>query len=71
MMRATTTMLPSREIPQLYPACPSCGSALRFVRSVPGTGGLAELQTFSCRDCSLWVTESADEHPSWNKSKSS
>jgi hypothetical protein len=29
MMRATTTMLPSRDIPQLYPACPSCGSALR------------------------------------------
>ena len=48
MMRATTTMLPSRD-----PACPSCGRALRFVRTVPGTGGLAELQTFSCRECSL------------------
>ena len=56
MMRATTTMLPSRDIPRLYPACPSCGRALRFVRTVPGTGGLAELQTFSCRDCSLWVS---------------
>ena len=70
MMRATT-MLPSRDIPLLYPACPSCGRALRFARTVPGTQGLAELQTFSCRECSLWITESADEHPSWNKSKSS
>jgi hypothetical protein len=47
------------------------GRALRFARTVPGTQGLAELQTFSCRECSLWITESADEHPSWNRSKSS
>jgi hypothetical protein len=70
MMRATT-MLPSRDIPLLYSACPSCGHALRFARTVPGTDGLAELQIFSCRECSLWITESAGEHPSWNKSKSS
>jgi hypothetical protein len=60
MMRATT-MMPSRDVPLLYPACPSC---------VPGTDGLAELQTFSCRECSLWITESADEHPSWGMFKS-
>ena len=70
MMRATT-MLPSRDIPLLYPACPSCGRALRFARTVPGTGGLAELQTFSCRECSLWITESADKHSSWNRPESS
>ena len=70
MMRAMT-MQPPRDVPLLYPACPSCGCALRFARTVPGTQGLAELQTFSCRECSLWITESADEHPSWSKSKSS
>ena len=48
---------------RLHPACPSCGCALRFARTVPGTQGLVELQTFSCRECSLWITESADEHP--------
>jgi hypothetical protein len=37
--------------------------ASRFARTVPGTQGLAELETFSCRECSLWITESADEHP--------
>ena len=63
MMHATT-MQPSRDISLLYPACPSCGRALRLARTVPVTDGLAELQTFSCRECSLWVTEAADErHP--------
>jgi hypothetical protein len=70
MMRAMTTQI-SRDVPLLYPACPSCGRALRFARTVRGTDGLAELQTFSCRECSLWITESADEHPPWNKHKSS
>jgi len=69
MMRAVA-MQPSGDIPLLYPACPSCGRALRFARTVPVTDGLAELQTFSCRECSLWITESADEHPSWHRSKS-
>jgi hypothetical protein len=69
MIRATTMMLPCRDLPLLYPACPSCGRALRFARMVPKTDGFAELQTFSCRECNLWITESADEHPSWNKSE--
>ena len=69
-MRATM-MRPTRDIPLLYPACPSCGRPPRFARTIPGTNGLAELQTFSCRECSLWITESADEHPSWNKPKTS
>jgi hypothetical protein len=69
MMRAT--MQPSHNYPMLHPACPSCGRALSLTRTVPGTDGFAELQTFSCRECSLWVTEAADENPSQNKSGSS
>jgi hypothetical protein len=70
MMRAAT-MRPSHDIPNLYPACPSCGRALTFARTVPETNGLAALQTFSCRECSLWITELADQHPDWSKPKSS
>ena len=70
MMRAMT-MQPPRDVPLLHPACPSCGRALRFARTVPRTQGLEELQTFSCRECSLWITESADEHSSWNMPESS
>ena len=70
MMRAVT-MQPSSEIPLLYPACPSCGRALRFARTIPKMDGFVELQTFCCGECSLWITESVDEHPAWNKAKSS
>jgi len=70
MMRATTMQL-SREVPVLYPACPSCGRSLSFARTIPAANGLAELQTLSCRECSLWITESADQHPEWSKPTSS
>jgi hypothetical protein len=69
-MRAAT-MQPSLDVPHLYAACPSCGGALRFARTVPGSEGFTDLQTFSCRECSLWITESADEHPRQSKPKSS
>ena len=57
MMRAMT-MQPSRDIPLVYPACPSSGRALSFARTIPAANGLAELQTLNCRECSLWITES-------------
>jgi len=69
MMRAA--MRPPRNLPFLYRACPSCGGALGFARTVPGTDGLAELQTLSCRQCNLWITESVAARPSWKSSKSS
>jgi hypothetical protein len=70
MMRAST-MQPSHDVPIHYPACPGCGGALRFARTVPETDGLAELQILSCRECSLWITESADKHPRRSKAENS
>ena len=70
-MTHAMTMQPSRAVPLLYPVCPSSGRALHFPRTVPATNGLAELKTLSCRECSLWITELADEHPGWSKPKSS
>jgi hypothetical protein len=67
----SATMQHSQHYPLIQPACPSCGRALCLARTVPGTDGLAELQTFSCRECSLWVTESVHQHPSWKDSKGS
>ncbi len=66
MMRAMT-MQPSRDISLVYPACPSCGRALSFARTIPAANGLAEMQTLNCRECSLWITESADQHFEWSK----
>ena len=70
MMRAMT-MQPSRAISLVYPACPSCGRALSFARAIPAANGLAELQTLNCRECSLWITESAEQHFEWSKPESS
>jgi C4-type Zn-finger protein len=53
---------PSKDFSASHIACPSCGQELQFARTVRGTGGLVDLQTFACRTCSLWVTEAAEEH---------
>jgi hypothetical protein len=39
------------------PCCPNCGAAMRYVRSLPKIGGLAELQTFECRACAVSITQ--------------
>ena len=64
-------MLPTATYPGFIPLARVAAVLCAFARTIPGTNGLAELQTFSCRECSLWITELADEHPSWNKLKTS
>jgi uncharacterized protein YbaR (Trm112 family) len=65
-------MRSARHLPLLYPCCPSCGGALHFARTVPGTDGLAELQTLSCRECNLWITEAvAGQHSRLNSGEGS
>jgi hypothetical protein len=39
--------------------CPSCGAAMRLVRSIPKIGGLPELESFECRACRVSITEAA------------
>ena len=39
------------------PLCPSCGAAMRFVRSTAKIGELPELQAFECRACRVLITE--------------
>ena len=41
------------------PCCPSCGAAMRLVRSIPKIGGLPELESFECRACRVSITEAA------------
>jgi C4-type Zn-finger protein len=57
----TALTRPSTDHPVPHASCPSCGQTLRLARTVRGTDGLVDLQTFSCRECSLWVTEAAEE----------
>jgi hypothetical protein len=60
MMHAASTR-PFTDLSVSHIACPSCGRALRLARTVRGTDGLVDLQTFACRECSLWITETAEE----------
>ena len=43
------------------PACPSCGNPMRFARAISQAEGLAELQTYDCKECGVAVTEAADQ----------
>jgi hypothetical protein len=44
--------------PSTSPAgCPSCGGALVRARTIRENDGFVDLQIFSCRTCSLWLTE--------------
>ena len=52
---------PTKDYLISHTACPSCGEALQLARTFRGNDGLANLQTFSFRTCSLCVTEAADE----------
>jgi C4-type Zn-finger protein len=61
MMQAAATH-PPIDFLISHTACPSCGGELQLARTVRGTDGRVDLQTFSCRTCSLWVTEAADKN---------
>jgi transposase-like protein len=38
------------------PFCPQCGKPMRFVRTLPGIGGLPALHTYTCKDCGTTMT---------------
>ncbi len=40
--------------------CAGCGRPMRFVRAVPGLGGLPELRTFECKACGVMITEAEE-----------
>jgi transposase-like protein len=42
---------------QLQPACPSCGKPLRVTRITPQSCGRADLRTYGCQQCGVWLTE--------------
>ena len=47
---------PSDELP----LCPSCARPIVLARAWPRVGGLAEMQTFECKRCSIVFTELAN-----------
>ena len=47
---------PSDELP----LCPRCAAPMVLARTWPRVGGLAEMQTFECKRCSIVFTELAN-----------
>ena len=42
------------------PLCPRCAAPMVLARTWPRVGGLAEMQTFECKRCSIVFTEIAN-----------
>jgi hypothetical protein len=43
------------------PLCPNCGRPMHLNRISHRTGGLADVRTFGCGECGVWVTEAAND----------
>lgn len=43
------------------PLCPNCGRQMYLTRTTPRADGLSDLYIFKCGECSVWLTESADD----------
>jgi hypothetical protein len=61
MMLATALPLRSGKYAAILPPCPNCGRPMYLARATPRSGGLPDLCVFKCGECSVLVTESADE----------
>jgi hypothetical protein len=61
MLALRDLMRPVGDHNALQPACPICSRPLRLTRVTPRDGDLAELRTYGCTGCGVWLTEAADE----------
>ena len=61
MLALRDLMRPIGDHNALQPACPICSRPLRLTRVTPRDGDLAELRTYGCTGCGVWLTEAAEE----------
>ena len=61
MLALRDLMRPVGEHNVLQPVCPICSRPLRLSRTASRAGGLAELRTYGCTGCGVWLTEAAQE----------
>jgi hypothetical protein len=57
MLALRDLMRPVGEQNSMQPACPICSRPFRLTRITPGTDGLADLRTYGCSGCGVWLTE--------------
>jgi hypothetical protein len=61
MLALRDLMRPIGDHNALQPACPICSRPLRLTRITPRDGDLAELRTYGCTGCGVWLTEAAQD----------
>ena len=61
MLALRDLMRPIGDHNALQPACPICSRPLRLTRVTPRDGDVAELRTYGCTGCGVWLTEAAEE----------
>jgi hypothetical protein len=64
MLAIRDLMRPFGEHSVMQPACPICSRPLRLTRVTPRSDGLAELRTYGCAGCGVWLTEAAENDES-------
>jgi hypothetical protein len=61
MLALRDLMRPVGEHNVLQPVCPICSRALRLARTKARAGDHAEIRTYGCTGCGVWLTEAAQE----------
>jgi hypothetical protein len=61
MLALRDLMRPIGDHNAMQPACPICSRQLRLTRVTPRDGDLAELRTYGCTGCGVWLTEAAED----------
>jgi hypothetical protein len=61
MLALRDLMRPIGDHNALQPACPICSRPLRLTRVTPRDGDVAELRTYGCTGCGVWLTEAAED----------
>jgi len=61
MLALRDLMRPIGDHNALQPACPICSRPLRLARVTPRDGDVAELRTYGCTGCGVWLTEAAED----------
>jgi hypothetical protein len=61
MLALRDLMRPVGEHNVLQPVCPICSRALRLARTKARDDDHAEIRTYGCTGCGVWLTEAAQE----------
>lgn len=59
MMLTQESLRPIGDAVTARPLCPNCGRPMHLSRTAPRSGGLADLLTYRCGECGVWLTEAA------------